>query len=320
MKTFRVFGFNLASDFPFATHLDVSSSPPDLTFSYQATSRWDDGEKAVPIYVSPYPTETGEPPAELYRLPEQDLLRFPGICAFRIEPHHLHGHAATEAIAPLVEIRLLGPALSYWLEGRGLPILHASAVEIDGRALVFAADQGGGKSGLAAALLRSGAALLSDDVVALETGDGGEIAVRSAYPEMRMWPDEARHFLGNVDALRLVQPGAEKRRVPVGRGRFGDFSGRTLPLQRLYLPERRKAWPGSGGGIFTPLSRREALIELVRLSFMPHLVEAVGLQPGRLDLLSRLVQQVSVRRLLYPAGFERLEEVAQAIRQDAAQP
>jgi hypothetical protein len=42
-------------------------------------------------------------------------------------------------------------------------------------------------------------------------------------------------------------------------------------------------------------------------------MEAAGLQPARLDRLARLVQSVPVRRLVYPSGFERLEEVARQI-------
>ena len=70
---------------------------------------------------------------------------------------------------------------------------------------------------------------------------------------------------------------------------------------------------GEGGVEIQPVSRSEALIELVRHSFSPRLVEAAGLQPSRLDRLSRLVRQVPVRRLSYTSGFERLPEVAEAL-------
>jgi hypothetical protein len=58
------------------------------------------------------------------------------------------------------------------------------------------------------------------------------------------------------------------------------------------------------------------LIELVRHSFSPHLVQAAGLQPRRLDLFARLVMQVPVRRLRYPSGFERLPEVVERLLKD----
>lgn len=52
---------------------------------------------------------------------------------------------------------------------RGFEVLHASGVVLQGKATLFTGPQGAGKSSLAAALLRRGAAeLLSDDTVALE--------------------------------------------------------------------------------------------------------------------------------------------------------
>ena len=60
---------------------------------------------------------------------------------------------------------------------RGLEVLHASGVllgddALNGGAVLVAGPQGAGKSSLAAALVRGGATLLSDDTVALESREG----------------------------------------------------------------------------------------------------------------------------------------------------
>jgi hypothetical protein len=196
--------------------------------------------------------------------------------------------------------------MSYWFELRGLPTLHASAVSINGGAVAFVSRHGGGKSGLAAAMVRAGFPLLTDDLLVLEERESRWEA-RPSYPEMRMWPDEAAHFVGPPKDLPLVQADSEKRRVAVGNGGFGSFLDASTPLACIYLASRR---PETGGEIeIQPVSRSEALIELVRHSFSPRLVEAAGLQPARLDRLARLVRAVPVRRLVYPSGFDRLPEV-----------
>jgi hypothetical protein len=51
---------------------------------------------------------------------------------------------------------------------RGFEVLHAAGVVLDGEAVLFAGPPGAGKSSLAAALLRRGGRLLSDDAVALD--------------------------------------------------------------------------------------------------------------------------------------------------------
>ena len=202
--------------------------------------------------------------------------------------------------------------MSYWLEHRGLPTLHASAVSVNGRAVAFVSRQGGGKSGLAAGMATGGATLLTDDVLALEERDGRWEA-RPSYPLMRMWPDEAEHFLGSYADLPRVQGDSEKRSVAVGEGGFGSFCDAATPLACIYLATRMER----DDVAIQPVSRSEALIELVRHSFSPRLMEAAGLQPSRLDRLARLVRNVPVRRLLYPAGFEKLAAVADQILRQA---
>jgi hypothetical protein len=59
---------------------------------------------------------------------------------------------------------------------RGLEVMHASGVVLDGDAMLFVGPSGIGKSSLAAALVRRGASLLSDDAIALSLNDGALIA------------------------------------------------------------------------------------------------------------------------------------------------
>ena len=62
-----------------------------------------------------------------------------------------------------------------------------------------------------------------------------------------------------------------------------------------------------------PVSPRDAVIELVRHSFAASIVESLRLQPQRLDFFAQLVQQVPMRWLIYPSGFEHLPRVREAI-------
>jgi hypothetical protein len=262
----------------------------------------------VPAYESSLRSPAGESLACLYQLGDRHVFRFPSIGDFAVGAERIDYYLQGPN-RDLAELRFLGPVLSYWFERRGLPTFHASAVSVEGRAIAFASRHGGGKSGLAAGMIAAGASLLTDDLLVLEERDGGWEA-RPSCPLMRMWPDEAEHFLGRFDDLPLVQKDSEKRSVAVGEGGFGTFHDASSPLACIYLATRVE---GANAVEIQPVSRSEALIELVRHSFSPRLVEAAGLQPARLDRLARLVRSVPVRRLVYPSGFERLEEVASQI-------
>ena len=259
------------------------------------------------LYKSPWFNEAGESAAHLDRFTGAEVIRFPPTTDFYLEPGRITGHLHEIGRLDLMELRLLGPVLSYWLERTGIPTLHASAVRLGSGAVAFLGGHGGGKSSLAAAMMLTGSLLLTDDILPVEES-GGTFLARPGYPQMRMEPDLAFRFLGRIEHLAAVCPGESKLRVPVGPGGFGTFQDTPLPLTALYLVERHP-----GPLEILPLPRREAVVELVRHSFSPYLVEAVGLQPRRLDLFARLVRQVPVRRLLCPAGLEHLPRVAETV-------
>jgi hypothetical protein len=250
----------------------------------------------------------------VYAVGDGHLLRFPLAAEFLVLPGEIRCSPLAGGDPYLMEIYLLGTVLAFWLELRGLPVLHAAAVAVGGGAAVFLGTNQGGKSSLAAAMLQHGAALVSDDLLPVER-PGGQWLGRPAYPQMRFWPDQARHFYGEPDSLPHVAPGTEKLRVPVGGG-FGEFSGATLPIHAIYLPHR-VASPGAlDGSRIEAATPQEALVELIRCSFLARMLAACGRQPARLPLLAALAGAVPVRRLVYPSGVEHLPEVAAAVRAD----
>ena len=215
----------------------------------------------------------------------------------------------------VVEVQLLGIVLACWLEWQGIPTLHASAVVVDDHAVAVLSTGGGGKSSSAVTLMQAGHPLLADDIVPVERS--GEACIgRPGYPQMRMWPEQAEHFLGHYEDLEIVYPGYSKRRVPVEENGLGSFCAVSRPLARLYLPERRKVVDWGVRTEITPVPRREALMALIGHSFVPHLVEAMGLQSRRLGFFAEMISRVPVRRVIYPSGLDHLPRVRRAILND----
>jgi hypothetical protein len=111
---------------------------------------------------------------------------------------------------------------------RGLEVLHASGVVLGDRATLFAGAPGAGKSSLAAALLHRGAALLSDDTVALQLRRGALIAHPGA-------------------ALLHLRATEHDRLSARGRAVLGPPA--TFPHKRRYNPSVT-ASPAPFGGLF----------------------------------------------------------------------
>jgi hypothetical protein len=121
---------------------------------------------------------------------------------------------------------------------RGLEVFHASGVVLDGRALLFAGAPGAGKSSLAAAFVRAGAQLLSDDAVALALGErtltahAGSAALHLRDAEQQRLSAAERTALGHPARSSTDKHSYVSGEVPT-----------PAPLAGLFLLERSNADP-----------------------------------------------------------------------------
>jgi hypothetical protein len=112
---------------------------------------------------------------------------------------------------------LIGQVLPFAALLQGLEVFHASAVEIDGRALAISGPSGLGKSTLALELHLAGAGFLTDDVLALEERNGTVLAHAGAA----MTKVRRRSADGLLEIRRPVRPVRE----PLPLGAFCLLSG-----------------------------------------------------------------------------------------------
>jgi|SRR5665213_2677775 len=98
------------------------------------------------------------------------------------------------ADAGVVRTLLAGRIMACLLRQRGHLPLHASAIAIDGQAVLFLGDSGSGKSTTAAAFRSRGHDVLADDVAAVRTVKSG-IELQTAWPGLRLLED-SRNVIG----------------------------------------------------------------------------------------------------------------------------
>ncbi|UBF26553.1 hypothetical protein K9N68_00625 [Kovacikia minuta CCNUW1] len=164
----------------------------------------EDWQQKPPVFPGMDEPDLG---VHLYPQSDFDILHFPASGDFYIWSDRILCHPTTPANPIQLEIDFLGTVLSFWLERQGLPALHASAIVFPtGGTAGFLATSQGGKSSLAAAFIQRGCALLTDDILPLEW-DGRTVTGRPGYAQMRLWPDQAEHFLGHFQELRIGSPG-----------------------------------------------------------------------------------------------------------------
>jgi hypothetical protein len=208
---------------------------------------------------------------------------------------------------------LVGPILGLLLRLRGIVCLHASAVNISDRAVVFVGPEGAGKSTTAAAFARRGYKALSDDIVAL-VNCGDHFEMLPAYPRLNLWPDSVKLLYGSSDALPLIMPHWEKRRLDLEVGEGTKFEKRLLRLGVIYVLGTNV------GGLkkrIELISQKEALMTLVENTYATNFLDAKQ-RAEEFQVLSRLVSTVPVLRLHRGKEAEGVEEFCTAIRQNYA--
>jgi len=213
-------------------------------------------------------------------------------------------------VAPVeIEAFLMGPVAGVLLHQRGILPLHGSCVEADGCAIVLAGSVGSGKSTVAAALLRKGASLMSDDICPVEfRGDSAPDAAVMAIPGsvgLRLWPDAKEVFEGAGVGWSPIRPGHAKQVSPVN-------GAKALKLRRLAAVVRLVSCKDSEPAI-RRLHGPNSVMPLKEIIYRIQLGRALGQGEALFRGAMRLAGLVSFFELRVPQGLARLEDTADLV-------
>ncbi|GGG76496.1 aldolase [Paenibacillus radicis (ex Gao et al. 2016)] len=195
-------------------------------------------------------------------------------------------------------IYLLGLGFAFALFQRGAIPLHGSAVVIEGRAYAFVGECGAGKSTLAAAFLRQGYKLLSDDIVpvTLGAGENGPVA-HPGFPQQKLWQESLDFFQMNAAHFNPIGDDYEKYAIPVA----DQFHQESMPLAALFELE---AAEDSETVELKPLSKLERMQLLYMHTYSGALLTKLDLRPWHFQMSSTIASQVDCYRLKRPKhGF-----------------
>jgi hypothetical protein len=187
----------------------------------------------------------------------------------------------------------LGPVMGFILRKRGTMALHASAVCMDDKAIVLTGEAGAGKSTTAAALALRGAAVLCEDIAAVEERDGA-FSIELGYPRICLWPSSVEMLMGSADALPRLTPNWDKCYLPLD-GPLTRLETMKRPLGAVYILSARET--AEDAPRIENVSNREVLLELVQNTYMNWLLDRRQ-RAAEFELLAHLVSRVSVRRIV----------------------
>ncbi|HUC62893.1 MAG TPA: hypothetical protein VMF53_13150 [Alphaproteobacteria bacterium] len=230
----------------------------------------------------------------LLRIPDVARFLLDGGRAIDVEPEN--GAAADD-----IAIFLIGTVLGILLHQRGQIVLHASAVRVGGKAVLFCGPSGAGKSTLAAALARHGFPLVADDVCAILIEAGAVPIVHPDGRQLKLWA-QAIDRLG-LDASRGA---AVRRRLEKFYVEPAAAFAAPLPLGAVYA--LREALPPNAPGIERPNLVDGALL-LGRNAYRPLLVRRLGQKADYFRAASAIANSAGIFHLTRHLDFAQMPDV-----------
>jgi hypothetical protein len=191
---------------------------------------------------------------------------------------------------------------------RGLVPLSATALAVNGSAIVLAGASGSGKSTLGAQIAARGYPLLSDDLVPVDVAHSTLVA-QPFRQRLRLWRDV-------LDVM-----GLDHRDLPSDRAalqRYHLAAAQTAPapmaVRRIYI---LGAWPEAPVDRFEPLRGLEAIGAVADTTVLPALLPLLFGIEGRFRKLVGIVGNTSLVRWIRRLDFDDLEGQVDAIEADA---
>ena len=216
-------------------------------------------------------------------------LRFHRLCEFALDPSLSTAvcHLAPGTDIGYVQVLATGMLASTVLHLRHHPVLHASAVELDGAAIALTAASGMGKSTLARLLCATGGRLISDDVLRVDALGDGPATCYAGSSETRL-REKAEYLVTQHDQARTTADGR--------RAVSSEVSDDRVPLRALVVPYPTRELTTID---LTRLSPQQAVTELMRF---PRIVgwRDPSTTAELFQHLVRLVRAVPVLRAAVP--------------------
>lgn len=294
-------------------------------FSYFAFGLQISSELVIPEFIETEPAESslqiklersqtvgGLLPADLLaNAASIQLTRSKAIVYVRGTAAYVIEHGTKVTIIPdgqpselLIRFYLIGTIMGIVLYQRHCLVLHASAVNINGGAVVFLGVSGEGKSSIAATFVTYGHRLITDDVAPIDlTKEATTIC--PGFPQVKVGVEIAEALGYEYDRLHAVHTFKNKRALQPRQ----DFTLEPVPIKRIYVLTTSDKFE------ISPIRASEAVTELARHS-RPTTLYHSG-DAAHFFQCANLVKQQPVYRLHRPKNIDLLPELVKLVEQDS---
>lgn len=234
------------------------------------------------------------------------LMRVPGVARFLLtEGREIAFEMENGLPAHQASAFLVGTIFGMLLHQRGQIVLHASAVAVGSRAVLFCGSSGAGKSTLAAALDQRGYPVVADDFCAVAFGaDGAPVALPDGR-QLKLWEHSIRSMDLSDARGGAVRDCLEKFFVqPQGSCPEG------LPIGAVYV--LREERPSQPAGISRPNVVDASLLLRVN-AYRPLLLQRMGQQAAYFRAATTIAASAGIFHLTRAMDFAEMPAVTASL-------
>lgn len=194
-------------------------------------------------------------------------LRFPDLADFKI------GGGCTDILCcpssgvsdEMIKHLLLDQVIPRLASHTGEIVLHASAIVMDGQAIVFLGDTGWGKSTIAASFNMNGYQLLNDDCLLLRQKNNAIIGIPN-YVGIRLWPDSFDAVVDADHVLNDIIYCSSKRRLILHKNL--NTCNEKIPIGAIFVLNSPDKSKNVSNVKIDKITGAEVFMELIKHSFM----------------------------------------------------
>jgi predicted kinase len=293
MNYYRAYGLTIESEF------DLPELPTTTDRSAEVSFRRGD--------VDPVPKSDGQ--KESFRSTASEnvaRLTYDPVGSFLVEAgtRVTFDPTTNEVVERVITRRLFeNQMMGLVLHQRGHLVLHASAVAVDGKAIVFLGQRGAGKSTMAAAFHQAGYEVFEDDTLGVRFEDGVPTVV-PGVPRLRLRPQTAETL--GIDSVTGSTFGSDSEKVHVSLSDVPD----PAPLAQCYRLKRGEPFA------FEELSLSDKFFNLLSRTFVRGLLRDTDAAGDHFEQCADVITAAPFQTLRYPETIADLPSVVESLVED----
>lgn len=291
MHHYRISGLSVESEIALPGMIE----PPETPAAFDVAVRCAEVPAELPDAVAEGPT---------WKLSaDRVLIDVPGVARFLVsDGREIKVATGAGSTADDAAIFVLGTVFGILLHQRRAMVLHASAIAVGGKAVLFCGRSGAGKSTLAASLAQRGYPFLADDVCTLGFDAAGTPVVQPDGKKLKLWAQA-------VDRLGLEENRGQGIRNRIEKFYVeppGEVLSEPMPVGAIY--QIRETRPPLVTGIERP-NVVDATLILRRNAYRPLLVARMGQAGIQFQNVTAVAARAGIFNLTRPQDFSALPAV-----------